>query len=45
MAKRVSVGDVFLELGLDKNVRIIDIACGTGQVAEDIKGQGISSKK
>lgn len=37
---RTTIADVFLELNLDKNVRIIDIACGTGAVAEDIATRG-----
>ena len=30
MAERVTLGEAFLQLNLDKSVRIIDIACGTG---------------
>ncbi len=40
MTERVTVGEVFLKLNLDQNVRIIDIACGTGAVAEDIATKG-----
>lgn len=41
--KRTSISDVFLELGVDKNARIIDIACGVGIVAEEIGKFGYSN--
>ena len=34
--QRVTVGQTFLRLDLDKNVRIIDIACGIGAVAIEL---------
>ena len=33
---RTSLSDIFLSYNLDKNVRIIDVACGVGIVAEEI---------
>ena len=40
MAERVTLGETFLKLKLDKSVKIIDIACGTGAVAEELKENG-----
>jgi hypothetical protein len=34
--QRTSLSDIFLNYNLDKNVRIIDVACGVGIVAEEI---------
>ena len=42
-SKRTTIGDVFLDLDLDKNVRIIDIACGIGVVASDIAKHGYTN--
>ena len=39
-APRTSLSDVFLSLNLDNNVRIIDVACGVGIVAEEVKKFG-----
>ena len=38
--QRTSLSDVFLSYNLDKNVRIIDVACGVGIVAEEIGKSG-----
>ena len=38
--QRTTIADVFLELKLDRDVRIIDVACGIGIVAEDISKHG-----
>jgi ubiquinone/menaquinone biosynthesis C-methylase UbiE len=40
---RVTIGEIFLKLHLDKNVRIIDIACGTGAVAEELIAGGYNN--
>jgi len=34
---RTTISDVFLKLKLPNDLRIIDIACGTGIVAEDLR--------
>ena len=36
LIERTSLSDIFLAHNLDKNVRIIDVACGIGIVAEEI---------
>ena len=36
----VTLAKVFLTKGLPKSVRILDLACGTGIVAEELKSQG-----
>ena len=36
LVPRTSLSDIFLAHNLDKNVRIIDVACGVGIVAEEI---------
>jgi predicted TPR repeat methyltransferase len=38
--RRTTIADVFLELNLDPDVRIIDVACGIGIVAEDLARHG-----
>ena len=38
--QRVTIGETFLKLDLDKNVRIIDVACGIGNVAIELVDQG-----
>lgn len=38
--KRTTISDVFLQLNLDRDVRIIDVACGIGVVAEDLAPHG-----
>ena len=43
MAERVTLGETFLQLKLDKSVRIIDVACGTGPVAEELKQNGYNN--
>ena len=43
MAERVTLGETFLQLKLDKSVRIIDVACGTGAVAEELKKHGYNN--
>ena len=40
MDQRVTVGDFFLNLKLDKSVRVFDVACGTGAVAEELAAHG-----
>ena len=35
-SERISLSDIFLSYNLDKDVRIIDVACGVGIVAEEI---------
>ena len=39
-SQRTSLAEVFLSLNLDNNVRIIDVACGVGIVAEEVKKCG-----
>ena len=34
--QRTSLSEIFLNYNLDKNVRIIDVACGVGIVAEEV---------
>lgn len=41
--ERVTIGETFLSLNLDKSVRIIDIACGTGAVAMELVAEGYSN--
>ena len=36
LSDRTSLSDIFVSYNLDKNVRIIDVACGVGIVAEEI---------
>ena len=43
MAERVTLGESFMQLNLDKSVRIIDIACGTGAVALDLQAKGYTN--
>ena len=38
--QRTTIADIFLELKLGRDVRIIDVACGIGIVAEDISKHG-----
>ena len=38
--QKTTISDIFLELNLDKEVRIIDVACGIGIVAEEIASHG-----
>ena len=38
--QKTTIADVFLELKLDRDVRIIDVACGIGIVAEDLSKHG-----
>ena len=38
--QRTKLTDVFLGLDLDRSVRILDVACGTGIVAEEIRSKG-----
>ena len=40
---RVTVGQVFLGLNLDKSVKIIDIACGIGNVAAELVNAGYTN--
>ena len=40
MDQRVTIGETFLNLNLEKDVNIIDIACGTGVVADELKEHG-----
>ena len=35
-----SLGEQFIALGLDKSVEVLDVACGTGVVGEEIKAAG-----
>ncbi len=35
--QRTTIADIFLKLNLPTDHRIIDIACGTGIVAEDLR--------
>ncbi len=41
--QRTTIADIFLELNLDRDVRIIDVACGIGIVAEDISKHGYTN--
>ena len=41
--KRTTIADVFLDLGVDRDVRIIDVACGIGVVAEDLAPHGYTN--
>ena len=41
--ERTTISDVFLELNLDRDVRIIDVACGIGIVAEDLAKHGYTN--
>ncbi len=41
--ERTTISDVFLELNLDREVRIIDVACGIGIVAEDLAQHGYTN--
>ena len=43
MAERVTLGESFMQLNLDKSVKIIDIACGTGAVALDLQAKGYTN--
>eukprot|EP00095_Tigriopus_kingsejongensis_P012765 maker-scaffold725_size106157-snap-gene-0.12 protein:Tk12765 transcript:maker-scaffold725_size106157-snap-gene-0.12-mRNA-1 annotation:"hypothetical protein DAPPUDRAFT_302022" len=40
---RNTLAQSFLDLNLDQNVRIIDIACGTGIVAEELREHGFTN--
>ena len=40
MEERVTIGEAFLNLNLDKSVKIIDIACGIGNVAAELVAEG-----
>ena len=40
MAERVTIGETFLRLNLDKSVKVIDIACGIGAVASELVAEG-----
>lgn len=43
MTGRVTIGETFLQLNLDKSVRIIDVACGTGAVASELAQRGYTN--
>ena len=43
MTGRVTLGESFLKLNLDKSVKIIDIACGTGAVAVELREKGYTN--
>ena len=38
--ERVTIGEAFLNLNLDKSVKIIDVACGIGNVAAELVAEG-----
>eukprot|EP00094_Tigriopus_californicus_P001111 TCALIF_01074-PB protein Name:"Similar to WBSCR27 Williams-Beuren syndrome chromosomal region 27 protein (Homo sapiens)" AED:0.27 eAED:0.27 QI:203/1/0.5/1/1/1/2/0/148 len=40
---RTTLAQTFLNLRLDKDVRIIDVACGTGIVAEELRSHGYTN--
>ncbi len=39
-SKRTTISEIFLDLNLPKDVRILDVACGIGVVAEELKPFG-----
>ena len=41
--KRTTIADVFLDLNVDRDARIIDVACGIGVVAEDLAPHGYTN--
>lgn len=41
--QRTTLAQTFLNLHLDKDVRIIDVACGTGIVAEELRSHGYTN--
>ena len=43
MDQRVTIGETFLTLSLDKSVRILDVACGAGAVAEELVQRGYTN--
>ena len=43
MDRRVTIGETFLALNLDKSVRILDVACGAGAVAEELVERGYTN--
>jgi 2-polyprenyl-3-methyl-5-hydroxy-6-metoxy-1,4-benzoquinol methylase len=43
VAKRTTIAEVFLDLNLDRGVRIIDVACGIGVVAEELAPHGYNN--
>ena len=40
---RTTIAEIFLEYQVDQNVRILDLACGVGIVAEDIAKYGYTN--
>ena len=38
--RRTTLSEVFLDLNLPRNARILDVACGTGIVAEELRPHG-----
>lgn len=40
---RSTLAKVFVSLELDKSIRILDVACGTGIVAEELRNHGYSN--
>ena len=43
MDQRVTIGETFLALKLDKSVRILDVACGAGAVAQELVQRGYTN--
>ena len=43
MERRVTLGEAFLQLNLDKSAKIIDVACGTGAVALELVPEGYTN--
>ena len=39
-SRRTTLSEVFLELNLPREARILDVACGTGIVAEELRPHG-----
>ena len=39
-SRRTCLSEVFLELNLPREARILDVACGTGIVAEELRPHG-----
>ena len=39
-SRRTTLSEVFLELRLPREARILDVACGTGIVAEELRPHG-----
>ncbi len=40
---RKTLSEVFLELNLERGVRVLDVACGVGNMAEDLSHQGYTN--